>query len=156
MTGLEIAIIAFVLMLLAIFVRVPIAIAMGLTGFFGMWAFLGKTAPTLGLLKTLGYDTFSSYSLSIVPLFLLMGQFATKSGMSAALFEAASDWLGHRKGGLAMAAIGGCAGFWLRSVDRRWRPPALWGRWPCPRCANAVIPMRYRPAFWRRAALWAS
>lgn len=111
MTGLEIAIIAFVLMILAIFVRVPIAISMGLTGFFGMWAYLGTTVPTLGLLKTLGYDTFSSYSLSIVPMFLLMGQFATKSGMSAALFEAASDWLGHRKGGLAMAAIGGCAGF---------------------------------------------
>jgi len=111
MTGLEIAIIAFVLMLLAIFVRVPIAIAMGMAGFFGMWVFLGKTAPTLGLLKTLGYDTFSSYSLSIVPLFLLMGQFATKSGMSSALFEAASDWLGHRKGGIAMAAVGGCAGF---------------------------------------------
>ncbi|MCF6316311.1 MAG: TRAP transporter large permease [Marinosulfonomonas sp.] len=111
MTGLEIAILAFILMLLAIFVRVPIAIAMGLAGFLGMWAFLGKTAPTLGLLKTLGYDTFSSYSLSIVPLFLLMGQFATKSGMSSALFEAASDWLGHRKGGIAMAAVGGCAGF---------------------------------------------
>jgi tripartite ATP-independent transporter DctM subunit len=111
MTGLEIAILAFVLMLLAIFVRVPIAIAMGMAGFFGQWAFLGKTTPTLGLLKTLAYDTFSSYSLSIVPLFLLMGQFATKSGMSSALFEAASDWLGHRKGGIAMAAVGGCAGF---------------------------------------------
>ena len=111
MTGLEIAIIAFVLMLLAIFVRVPIAIAMGMAGFFGQWAFLGKTTPTLGLLKTLAYDTFSSYSLSIVPLFLLMGQFATKSGMSSALFEAASDWLGHRKGGVAMAAVGACAGF---------------------------------------------
>ena len=111
MTGLEIAIIAFVLMLLAIFVRVPIAIAMGMAGFFGQWVFLGKATPTLGLLKTLAYDTFSSYSLSIVPLFLLMGQFATKSGMSSALFEAASDWLGHRKGGIAMAAVGGCAGF---------------------------------------------
>ena len=48
MTGLEIAILAFILMLLAIFVRVPIAIAMGLAGFFGMWAFLGKTGPPWG------------------------------------------------------------------------------------------------------------
>jgi len=62
-------------------------------------------------MKTLTYDTFSSYSLTIIPLFLLMGQFATKSGMSAALFNAASDWLGHRKGGVAMAAVGACAGF---------------------------------------------
>ena len=111
MTGIEIALIAFGLMLLAIFLRVPIAIAMGLTGFFGTWVVLGHPNATLAQMKTLTYDTFSSYSLSIVPLFLLMGQFATKSGMSAALFEAASDWLGHRKGGVAMAAVGACAGF---------------------------------------------
>ncbi len=111
MSGLEIALIAFALMLLAIFLRLPIGLAMGLTGFFGMWYVLGRPTPALASLKSLTYDTFSSYSLSIVPLFLLMGQFATKSGMSAALFEAASDWLGHRKGGVAMAAVGACAGF---------------------------------------------
>src|SRR5690606_1265552 len=57
------------------------------------------------------YSTFSSYSLSIVPLFLLMGAFATVSGLSAGLFNAAAAWLGHRKGGVAMAAIGASAGF---------------------------------------------
>ncbi len=111
MTGLEIALIAFGLMLVAIFLRLPIGLAMGLTGFFGVWYVIGNPNPPLAQLKTLSYDTFSSYSLSIVPLFLLMGQFATKSGMSGALFEAASDWLGHRKGGVAMAAVGACAGF---------------------------------------------
>ncbi len=111
MTGLEIALIAFALMLGAIFLRLPIGLAMGLTGFFGIWYVLGRPTPPLAQMKTLSYDTFSSYSLSIVPLFLLMGQFATKSGMSGALFEAASDWLGHRKGGVAMAAVGACAGF---------------------------------------------
>jgi len=84
---------------------------MGITGFVGTWIVLGRPSAPLAQLKTLSYDTFSSYSLSIVPLFLLMGQFATKSGMSAALFRAASDWLGHRKGGVAMAAVGACAGF---------------------------------------------
>ncbi|WP_371170955.1 TRAP transporter large permease [Aliiroseovarius sp. 2305UL8-7] len=111
MTGIELAIIAFALMLLAIFLRLPIGLAMGLTGFFGIWYMMGRPNVTLSQLKTLSYDTFSSYSLSIVPLFLLMGQFATKSGMSGSLFEAASDWLGHRKGGVAMAAVGACAGF---------------------------------------------
>ncbi len=111
MTGIEISLIAFALMLLAIFLRMPIGLAMGLTGFFGVWYILGRPDPMLASLKTLTYDTFSSYTLSIVPLFLLMGQFATKSGMSSALFEAASDWIGHRKGGVAMAAIGACAGF---------------------------------------------
>jgi len=73
-TGLEIALIAFGLMLLAIFLRVPIGLAMGLTGFFGIWYVLGRPAPPLAQLKTLSYDTFSSYSLSIIPLFLLMAR----------------------------------------------------------------------------------
>jgi len=111
MSGLELALLVFGLMLLGIFLRVPIAVAMALAGFFGTWAVLGRPSATLSQMKTLTYDTFSSYSLSIIPLFLLMGQFATKSGMSAALFQAASDWLGHRKGGVAMAAVGACAGF---------------------------------------------
>ena len=84
---------------------------MGITGFFGSWYVIGNPDAVLNQMKSLTYDTFSNYSLSIVPLFLLMGQFATRSGMSARLFTATSDWLGHRKGGLAMATVGACAGF---------------------------------------------
>jgi len=111
MTGLELALLAFALMLVAIFLRVPIGVAMAVTGFVGTWIVLGRPSPALSQLKSLTYDTFKDYNLSIVPLFLLMGQFATKSGMSSALFQAASDWLGHRKGGIAMASVGACAGF---------------------------------------------
>jgi len=111
MSGLELSLIAFALLLTAIFLRMPIAAAMAVTGFVGSWIVLGHPNAVLSQLKSLTYDTFSSYSLSIVPLFLLMGQFATKSGMSKALFNAASDWLGHKKGGVAMAAVGACAGF---------------------------------------------
>ena len=111
MSGLELALAAFALMLGAIFLRVPIAVAMGLTGFLGSWYVLGRPAAPMSQLKTLTYETFSNQGLSIVPLFLLMGQFATRTGMSAALFRAASDWLGHRRGGVAMASVGACAGF---------------------------------------------
>ena len=111
MSGLTLALVAFALMLLAIFARVPIAIAMGATGFIGSWVVLDRPSMMMSQLKTLPYETFSSQSLSIVPLFLLMGQIATRTGMSAALFRAASDWLGHRKGGVAMASVGACAGF---------------------------------------------
>ena len=111
MSGLELSLLAFVLLLTAIFLRMPIAAAMAVTGFVGSWIVLGSPNAVLNQMKSLTYDTFSSYSLSIVPMFLLMGQFATKSGMSRALFSAASDWLGHRKGGVAMAAVGACAGF---------------------------------------------
>jgi tripartite ATP-independent transporter DctM subunit len=71
----------------------------------------GSWSPVLSQMKTLAYSTFSNHSLSIVPLFLLMGQFAGLGGMSRALFKAAEAFLGHRKGGIAMAAIGACAGF---------------------------------------------
>ena len=111
MSGFELAVLGFLLMLGAIFLRMPIAIAMAVTGFVGSWIIRGNPTAVLSQMKSMSYDMFSSYSLSIVPLFLLMGQFATKSGMSKALFDAASDWLGHRKGGVAMAAVGACAGF---------------------------------------------
>ena len=111
MSGLTLAMVAFALMLGAIFLRMPIAVAMGLTGFLGSWFVLGSPAMMTSQLKTLTYETFSNQGLSIVPLFLLMGQFATRTGMSAALFRAASDWLGHRRGGIAMASVGACAGF---------------------------------------------
>ena len=111
MTGFELALLGFFLMLGAIFLRMPIAIAMAVAGFVGSWIIRGNPTAALSQMKSISYDMFSSYSLSIVPMFLLMGQFATKSGMSKALFETASDWLGHRKGGVAMAAVGACAGF---------------------------------------------
>ena len=111
MSGFEISLLGFFLMLGAIFLRMPIAIAMAVTGFLGSWIMRGNPTAVLSQMKSMSYDMFSSYSLSIVPMFLLMGQFATKSGMSTALFETASDWIGHRKGGVAMAAVGACAGF---------------------------------------------
>lgn len=111
MTGLEISIIAFILMLVAIFMRLPIGVAMAIAGFAGTWVMLGSPYSTLNQLKSLTFDTFSKDSLSIVPMFLLMGHFATKSGISKDLFRAAADWVGHRKGGMAIASIGACAGF---------------------------------------------
>lgn len=111
MTHEFLALAGFAGMLCAVFLRVPVAVAMGGAGFLGTWSVLGRPDAVLNQLKTLSYDLFSSYSLSIVPLFLLMGHFATRSGMSAALFQTASDWLGHRRGGVAMASVGACAGF---------------------------------------------
>nr|WP_255599864.1 TRAP transporter large permease [Afifella sp. IM 167] len=98
-------------MLLLIFLRMPIGLAMLLVGVVGNVLINGSWIPLLAQLKSLTYETFSSYSLSIVPLFLLMGQFATRGGMSKQLFRAADAMLGHHRGGVAMAAIGACAGF---------------------------------------------
>ena len=111
MSNLEIALLSFPVLLVLIFARMPIGLAMLICGFFGNWLVLGRFTPILAQMKTLTFTTFSSYSLSIIPLFLLMGQFAAKGDMSQALFRAANGWLGHHRGGVAMAAIGACAGF---------------------------------------------
>ena len=99
-------------LLLLIFLRAPIGLAMLLVG-IGGWYYVMNGNPNviLNKLKSETYTQFASYSLSIVPMFLLMGQFATLSGMSTSLFRAAESFLGHRKGGVAMAAVGACAGF---------------------------------------------
>ena len=112
MSNLELGFWSFPVLLLMIFLRAPIGLAMLLCGFGGWFmAMGGNPAPLLAKLKSETYTTFSSYSLTIIPLFLLMGQFATLSGMSQALFRAAESFLGHRRGGVAMAAVGACAGF---------------------------------------------
>jgi tripartite ATP-independent transporter DctM subunit len=110
-SNIAIGLLSFPVILLLIFVRVPIGLAMLGVGIFGSWIITGTFNPVLAQFKSLTYSTFASYSLSVVPLFILMGQFATLSGMSAALFNAAASWLGHRRGGVAMAAVGASAGF---------------------------------------------
>ncbi len=111
MSNLELGIYSFPALLLLIFLRIPIGLAMLLCGLVGTWLIMGSWSPILSRLKGETYSTFSSYSLSIIPLFLLMGQFASLGGMSQSLFKAAEAWLGHRRGGVAMSAIGACAGF---------------------------------------------
>ena len=111
MSNLEIGLASFPALLILIFIRVPIGLAMFLVGLVGLYFTTGSFNLPLARLKSETFSTFSSYSLSIVPMFLLMGHFATLGGMSSALFKAAESFLGHRKGGIAMAAIGACAGF---------------------------------------------
>lgn len=111
MSNLEIGFLSFPALLILIFIRVPIGLAMFLVGLFGLYFVTGNFNIGLARLKSETFTTFSSYSLSIVPMFLLMGHFATLGGLSSALFKAAEGFLGHRRGGVAMAAIGACAGF---------------------------------------------
>lgn len=111
MSAIEIGIWSFPVLMALIFLRVPIGLAMFLVGLGGLIMVTGDTVVAFGRLKNETYSTFSSYSLSIIPMFFLMGQFATLGGMSTALFKAAEGFIGHRKGGVAMAAIGACAGF---------------------------------------------
>jgi C4-dicarboxylate transporter DctM subunit len=110
LTGIEYGIIGFISLMALLAIRIPIGVAMLLVGIAGYLEIAGKAA-LLSYLKTEVYYRFSTFDLSVAPLFIMMGQFAAKAGLSQALFTAAHRWLGHFRGGVAMASIGGCAGF---------------------------------------------
>jgi len=99
-----------VALVLLIAIRIPIAHSMILVGAVGM-SILNGPAIFLAQLKNLAYSQFSIYDLSVVPMFVLMGNVATRAGLSRDLFRAANAWLGWMRGGVAMAAIAACAGF---------------------------------------------
>ena len=95
----------FVLMAL----RVPIAVAMGLVGFVGFA--LMRSWPAAMSSAAGEFTDIGAYTLSVVPLFVLMGNFVTRAGMSRDLYQAAYAFIGHRRGGLALSTIAACAGF---------------------------------------------
>jgi len=111
-TGIGIGLSIFAFLLVLMVLRVPIGIAMFFAGTSGYIYLLGgAVTPWLNLLKSLPYARLSNYDLVVIPLFLLMGQFATNGGLSSSLFRCVNAFMGHRRGGVAMAAIGACAGF---------------------------------------------
>jgi len=110
MSDLAIGGIGFCVLFILIAIRVPIGVAMLTVGTIGYFNIAGTTA-LMSYLKTEMYWRFTSFDLSVIPLFLLMGHFAARAGMTTALFRAAAAWIGHFRGGLAMAAVGGCAAF---------------------------------------------
>src|SRR5207302_2990005 len=106
------ALIGLAAMMLLAFLRIPIALAMAVVGVIGYaymrdWSWGGA----LAMAQTKVFETGRNYTLSVVPLCILMGNFVTRAGMSQELFRAAYAFIGHLRGGLAMATIVGCAGF---------------------------------------------
>ena len=110
MSSYAISIGGFVLLLALMLLRVPVGIAMGVVGCLGFGAVVG-TGPALQLLAQVPLTTVMDYNLSIIPMFILMGVFASSSGLSRELFHAGRTWVGHVPGGLALATLVSCAGF---------------------------------------------
>jgi tripartite ATP-independent transporter DctM subunit len=105
-------IVGLVAMMAVAFLRVPIALSMAIVGVVG-YAYMRDWNWTVAFAsaQTKIYETGRNYTLSVVPLFILMGSFTTRAGMSQELFRAAYAFIGHLRGGLAMATILACAGF---------------------------------------------
>lgn len=101
---------AFAAMLGLIFVQIPIGIAMGIVGVAGVAMIIG-IGPALSLLEVEPATAMNSAELATIPLFLLMGNLATAAGISGDIFKVAQAFVGHRRGGMAMASILGCAGY---------------------------------------------
>ena len=103
-------IIGMLVLLVLLFLRMPIGIAMALVGAIGI-AVLNSPDAALHILGSYPFSHGAVQALSVIPLFVLMGNFAVMSGMSSDLFTAAYAWMGHRRGGLASATVLACAGF---------------------------------------------
>ncbi|MEI8144043.1 MAG: TRAP transporter large permease [Alphaproteobacteria bacterium] len=105
-----VAVTGFAGMLVLLGLRMPIGLAMLAAGAVGYIHFT-SLAVFMNYMKTTPYHLFANYTLSVIPLFILMGALAEKSGLSTALFRAAAAFVGHWRGGLGMALIGACTGF---------------------------------------------
>ncbi len=105
-----IGIIGIAALFIFIFSRMPVGFVMAIIGFIG-FGYLVSFDAAMNLMAKDVYAVFGSYNLTVIPLFVLMGQLAFHSGISTRLFDAAYTFLGHQPGGLAMATIGACAGF---------------------------------------------
>jgi C4-dicarboxylate transporter, DctM subunit len=110
MSGLQIALLGFAAMLGLIALRLPIGLSMLIVGGVGYSA-LNGVGPFLAYMKTNTYHQFANYTLSVIPLFILMGALAERAGIATALFKAAERGFGRARGGLAMAVIGACTAF---------------------------------------------
>ena len=111
MSGIAVGCWIFVALMALLALRVPIGVAMFTMGSLGYAWLSGSLAPLLSVWKNVAYARLSNYDLIVIPMFLLMGQFATHGGLSAALFRFVAAFMGHLRGGIAMASIGACAGF---------------------------------------------
>ncbi|NMG75751.1 TRAP transporter large permease [Aromatoleum diolicum] len=112
MSGIGIGVIMFGILLVMLVLRLHIGITMFLVGAGGFLTMNGgDLSPFLNMLKNLAYARLSNYDLAVIPMFLLMGQFATHGGLSRALFRCVSSLVGHWRGGVAIASTGACAGF---------------------------------------------
>ena len=110
MTPIEIGILGCVLLLVLLATSMPVAFAMAIVGFAG-FAVVRSPGAAVSVITIDLWDTFSSYSLTVIPLFVLMGQIAFHAGISRRLFDAAYHWLGPLPGGLAMSTVGACTAF---------------------------------------------
>lgn len=150
------SIVGFTVLIALVFLRLPLAFAMGVVGFLGFWYindYNWNAAMSMAARRII--DTGQDYSLSVIPLFILMGNLVTRAGLSNELYRACNAFVGHRKGGLSMSTI------LLVAASRQFAalaspplPPCR--KSPCRRCANSVTPTAWLQPPLLQVVPWAS
>lgn len=111
MSSIAIGLLGIVALLVLLYFGVHIGMAMTIVGFVGFTLVTGNPMAALGSLKTVPFTTSANFNLSVIPMFVLMGQIAYYAGISGDLYNACYKWLGRLRGGLAVATIVACSGF---------------------------------------------
>lgn len=141
MDPIGVAVLGVLFMFLLILLQVPIGIAMAVTGVLG-YGLLSGFGPAVTIIATETSSTIANADLAVIPLFLLMGNFATVAGLSADIYNLAYSFLGHRKGGLALSTIAGC-GFFGAICGSSTATAATFGRVALPE----MLTRKYAPHF---------
>ena len=111
MSPITLSVIGIIVLIILLVMGMNIGICMMAVGFFGHLAVTQNPTASLVLFKTIPFTQATTYSFTVIPLFVLMGQLCFYSGMSSGLYDMCEKWLGTLKGGLAMATVAACAGF---------------------------------------------
>ena len=106
-----IGIIGFILLFILLAIRLPLGISMFLIGFAGLWIILQIGTAAVAKIGLIPFETIASWDLAVLPLFLFMAHIIFSAGLSKDLYNVAAKWMGHQRGGVAIATVGGCAGF---------------------------------------------
>ena len=133
-----VAILGFVALFVLMLLRVPVGMAMGLVGVSGFGYLVGG-APALKIVGHTSMRTVTDYNFGVIPMFLLMGAFASNSGMSRELFRAANAFVGHLQAAASASPPSPPAAALPRSAARRSRPPRRSRPSPIRRCAATTI-----------------
>ena len=141
MDPIVVAVLGVLFMFVLILLQVPIGMAMAATGVIG-FGILQGFAPAFTIIATEASVTISNADLAVIPLFLLMGNFATVGGLSTDIYNLAYAFLGHRKGGLALSTIAGC-GFFGAVCGSSTATAATFGKVALPEMLNR----KYAPHF---------
>ena len=135
-------------MVIALLLGFPIAFSLAGSGILGIYLTTGSWNKVMGILGMAPFTAVADYSLTTIPMFILMAYFSASSGLARDLFKAGANWLSHIRGGLGVATVFACGIFRGHVRGERCREPPSCQRLPTRKCGVTAIRNHWRPAPW--------